>query len=78
MIEYRKKKGLEIETEKIEEIEQINQELNGRKKQFEKDKRKEFFIESKYKQIMNIEKRKVAKKIRWIKEQQPVDQEMLK
>jgi hypothetical protein len=68
MIEYRRSKGLEVEEEKVQALEKIDQELGERRKDFEKDKRKEYFIAAEYKQIMNIEKRKVAKKIREIKE----------
>jgi hypothetical protein len=64
MIEYRKSKGLDVEEEKVQALGQIEQELGERKKDFEKDKRKEFFIAAEYQQIMNIEKRKVAKKLR--------------
>lgn len=64
MIEYRKSKGLDIEEEKLQALQTIDQELGERRKDFEKDKRKEYFITQEYKQIMNIEKRKVAKKIR--------------
>lgn len=44
MIAYRKNKGLEIEEEKMKELEEIDAEMNERKGDFEKDKRKEFFI----------------------------------
>jgi hypothetical protein len=54
MIEYRKRKGLEIEAQKVEELEKVEAELSSRKHTFEREKRKEFFIETKYKQIMNI------------------------
>ncbi len=64
MIEYRKSKGLDIEEEKVQALNKIEEELGDRRKDFEKDKRKEYFISQEYKQIMNIEKRKVAKKIR--------------
>lgn len=64
MIEYRRKKGLEVEEQKLGELEQIEHEVTERKRDFEKEKRKEFFIETKYKQVMNIEKRKVAQKLR--------------
>lgn len=73
MIEYRKSKGLDIEEEKLQALEQIGQEMGERRKNFEKDKRKEYFIAAEYEQIMNIEKRKVAKKIREIKEAEEVD-----
>ena len=55
---------MEIEEGKLEELKQVEEELEDRKKGYEKQQRKEFFLENKYKQIMNIEKRKVAKKIR--------------
>lgn len=74
MIEYRRKKGLEVEEQKLGELEQIEHEVTERKRDFENDKRKEFFIETKYKQVMNIEKRKVAQKLREIKANEPVDQ----
>lgn len=77
MIEYRRKKGLEVEEQKLGELEQIEQEVTERKREFEKEKRKEFFIEAKYKQVMNIEKRKVAQKLREIKANEPVDQTAL-
>jgi len=35
--------------------------VNDRRKTYEKDKRKEFFLEQKYKDIKNIELRKVYK-----------------
>jgi len=48
----------------LQALQQIEQEMGERRKEFEKSKRKEFFIAAEYEQIMNIEKRKVAKKIR--------------
>ena len=48
----------------MKELEEIDAEMNERKGDFEKDKRKEFFIGQKYKQIMNIEKRKIAQRLR--------------
>lgn len=64
MINHLKKKNLDVEENKVEQLQKIEEELESRKKNYEKEKRKEFFLSSKYKQIMNIEKRKVAKKIR--------------
>lgn len=64
MIEYRKSKGLEVDEEKAQALANIQQELGERRKDFEKDKRKQYFIAAEYKQIMNIQKRKVAKKLR--------------
>ena len=77
MIEYRKSKGLQIEPQKLEQLEKVESELTSRKHTFEREKRKEFFIESKYKQIMNIQKRKIARKIREIKESEPVNGQLL-
>jgi hypothetical protein len=36
MIEYRKNKGLEIEQEKMDELQKIEGEMGGRKRDFEK------------------------------------------
>ena len=69
MIAYRQKKGEEIEEDKVEALKEMEGEIGGRKREFEKEKRKEFFLSSKYKQVMNIEKRKVAKKLRDIREE---------
>ncbi len=68
MIEHLKNKGMEVDQTKLDELAQIEEGLGGRKKEFVKTKRKEFFLSSKYKQIMNIERRKVAKKLKEIKE----------
>ena len=44
IIKYRQNKGLDIEEAKLEELKQVEQELGGRKKDFERQKRKEFFL----------------------------------
>lgn len=54
MIDHFKSKGKKVDQAKLDELSKIEQELGSRKKEFEKDKRKEFFLSSKYKQIMNI------------------------
>jgi hypothetical protein len=74
IINYRKSKGLDVEEDKLEELRQVEQELQGRKHTYEQQQRKEFFLSAEYKQVMNIEKRKVARKLREIREQQPLDQ----
>lgn len=44
MIEYRKSKGLEIEQQKLDQLATIEAELGTRKSNYEREKRKEFFI----------------------------------
>jgi hypothetical protein len=40
MINHLKKKNLEVEENKVEELDKIGQELESRKKNYEKEKRK--------------------------------------
>ncbi len=54
MIKFKKEKNEDVDSQKVEELEKINEKLEGKKKVYEKNMRKEFFIKNKYKQIMEI------------------------
>ena len=68
MIQYREKQGLEVEEDKIRQLEEVESQLAARQKEQSKQQRKEHYLAENYRQLMNIEKRKVAKKIRELKE----------
>ena len=61
MMKHCQAKGLEVDAVKKDQLQKINDKLGGRRKKYEKDKRKEFFLEQKYKDIKRIEMRKVYK-----------------
>jgi hypothetical protein len=61
MLKHCQEKGIEVDQAKKQELEEIEKQLGSRRKTYEKDKRKEFFLEQKYKNIKQIELRKVYK-----------------
>lgn len=62
-IRHKEQKNEEIKPEKVEQLETLKGKLEGNKKGYEKKMRKEFFLKNKYKQIMEIEMRKIQKKL---------------
>lgn len=52
LLKFKREKNEEPDAKKLQELEEVSSKLEDRKKVYEKQMRKEFFIKNKYKQIM--------------------------
>ena len=73
-IRHKEQKNEDIDPQKLEQLESIKDQLEGNKKDYEKKMRKEFFLKTKYKQIMEIEMRKIQKKLHALREEEKTEE----